>query len=208
VERRVAKSVALLTIEVLLVLVLSRVAPAQDWESLRDATKSLRSLKARFIQKKDLKILSEPLVSEGRLYYRATGSLRWEYIAPLKSTMILSKGAIQLYTFSEGTWRREPAQAIEARRMVLSEIGQWLQGRFEETGTFTASYSPGPPVQVTLMPREGLKGFLTRIELIFSDRPGVIHYVEIIEPGKNRTKIEFIDVEINPSLPDEIFEKP
>jgi hypothetical protein len=92
--------------------------------------------------------------------------------------------------------------------MVLFEISRWFQGRFDESKVFRNLYSPGPPARVILVPREGIDRFIQRIEIVLSARPGVIDRVEIEEPGGSRTSIEFRNVEINSSLPSEIFEKP
>ena len=100
------------------------------------------------------------------------------------------------------------AQAVEAKRMVLTEISQWFQGRFDESKAFNHLYSAGPPVRVILVPGEGINKFINRIEIVLSARPGVIDRVEIEEPGGSRTLIEFKNVEINSSFPSEVFEKP
>jgi hypothetical protein len=122
---------------------------------------------------------------------------------------MLQKGdTLQLYHFSEGAWKPEATQAVESRRMVLAEISQWFQGRFNESKAFTNSYFPGPPARVILTPKEGINRFIQRIEIVLSTRPGVIDRVEVEEPGGSRTSMEFKNVEINPSLPSEIFEKP
>jgi outer membrane lipoprotein-sorting protein len=59
-----------------------------------------------------------------------------------------------------------------------------------------------------LIPREEFKRFLNRIELIFSERPGIIRAVEMIESQQARTRIEFTNLEINADLPAGVFEKP
>ena len=92
--------------------------------------------------------------------------------------------------------------------MVLFEISRWFQGRFDESKVFRNLYSPGPPVRVTLVPKEGIDKFIQRIEIVLSSRPGVIERVEIEEPEGSRTSIEFRNVEINSSFSPEVFEKP
>jgi outer membrane lipoprotein-sorting protein len=182
--------------------------PSQEWTSLKEASRDIRSVKAEFLQKRYLQILTEPLRSEGRFFFYASGSLRWEYLSPLRSVMLQKGDTIRSYHFSEGVWKPEMSQAVESRRMVLAEINQWLQGRFDESKAFTHLYSPGPPVRVILAPREGINRFIHRIEIVLSARPGVIDRVEIEEPGGSRTSIEFRNVQINSSLPSGIFEKP
>jgi len=99
-------------------------------------------------------------------------------------------------------------QAVEARRMVLAEMSQWFQGRFEESKIFSHVYSPGPPGRILLAPKQGINRFILGIEIVLSERPGVIDRVEIVEPGGSATWIEFRNVEINSNLPSEIFDKP
>jgi len=186
----------------------AEMAPAQDLTSLKEAFRNIRSVKAEFLQKRSLPILTKPLLSEGKLFFSMPDSLRWEYLTPIRSVMLQKGNTIQIYNFSEGVWKPEMAQAIESRRMVLAEISHWVQGRFDESKAFKHLYSPGPPARVTLVPGEGINRFINRIEIVLSVRPGVIDRVELEEPGGSRTSIEFKNVEINSSLPSEVFEKP
>jgi len=199
-----------LFLSVLVTMGLLSTAPAlpQDWTSLKEASRSIRSVKAEFLQKRYLQILTKPLLSEGKLFFCTPDSIRWEYLSPLRSVMLQKGNTVQVYNFSEGKWKPEMTQAIEARRMVLAEISQWFQGRFNESKAFKHVYSPGPPARVILVPGEGIDRFIQRIEIVLSVRPGVIDRVEIEESGGSRTSIEFRKVEINSNLSSEVFEKP
>jgi len=186
----------------------AEMALAQDLTSLKEAFRNIRSVKAEFLQKRSLTILTKPLLSEGKLFLSTPDSLRWEYLSPLRSVMLRKGNKIQIYNFSDGFWKPEMAQAAESRRMVLLEISLWFQGRFDESKAFKHSYFPGPPEHVILVSGEGINKFINRIEIILSVRPGVIDRVEIEEPGGSRTSIEFKNVELNSSLSSEVFEKP
>jgi outer membrane lipoprotein-sorting protein len=202
------KKFLFLKVVVATVLLSAAAVPAQDWTSLREASKNIRSVKAEFLQKRYLQILTKPLLSEGKLFLYAPDFLRWEYLSPLRSVMLQKGNTIQVYNFSEGMWKPEMTQAVESRRMVLEEISRWFQGRFDESKTFKHLYSPGPPARIILVPREGINRFIQRIEIVPSVRPGVIDRVEIEEPGGSRTSIEFKNVEINSSISPGVFEKP
>ncbi|HUL29605.1 MAG TPA: outer membrane lipoprotein carrier protein LolA [Thermodesulfobacteriota bacterium] len=197
-----------LTILVATGLFFAKTAPAQDSTSLKEVFRNVRSVKAEFLQKRYLQILTKPLLSEGKFFFHAPDSLRWEYLHPLRSVVLQKGGTIQIYNFFGGVWKPEIAQAVESRRMVFAEISQWLQGRFDESKVFKYLYSPGPPARITLIPGEGVNKFINRIEIVLSERPGVLDRVEIEEPGGSRTSIEFKNVEINSAFPSEVFEKP
>jgi len=202
------KRFVFVTVPIILVLFSAVAGSPQDWAALREASKNIRSVKGEFLQKRYLPILTQPLLSEGRFFFDVSGSLRWEYLRPLQSVMLQKGDTVRLYHFSEGKWKPEMTPAVEARRMVLAEIGRWFQGRFDESKAFTNAYLPGPPARVILTPKEGINRFILRVEIILSARPGVIDRVEVEEPGGSRTSIEFRKVEINPTLPPEVFEKP
>jgi hypothetical protein len=92
--------------------------------------------------------------------------------------------------------------------MVLAEMSQWFQGRFEESRVFKPSYSQGPPGRILLIPGEGVNKFILGIEIVLSDRPGVIDRVEMTEPGGSSTRITFRNVEINAGLDSKVFDEP
>ena len=202
------KKIFFIIIFVTISLIWASIGSSQDWTSLKDSFRDIRSVKGEFIQKRSLTILTKPLLSEGRFFFTAPDSLRWEYLSPLRSVMLQKGDALKLYHFSEGKWKPEMTQAVEARRMVLAEISQWFQGRFDESKAFKQAYSAGPPGRVTLVPGEGINKFINRIEIVLSARPGVIDRVEVEEPGGSRTSIEFKNVEINFTFSSEVFEKP
>ena len=180
----------------------------QDWASVKESFRSIRSVKAEFLQERHLQILKDPLVSQGRFFYLASGALRWEYLSPLQSVMLQRGDSVRLYHFSDGAWKQDLAQGVEARRMVLAELSHWLQGRFEESKIFSHVYSPSPSRRILLTPKEGINRFILGIEIVLSDKPGVIDWVEIAEPGGSALRIVFRNVEINSSLPSELFDKP
>jgi outer membrane lipoprotein-sorting protein len=181
---------------------------SQDWVSLKESFRNIQSVKAEFVQERHLQILKAPLVSQGRFFYLSSGSLRWEYLSPIRSVMLQKGDNVRLYHFSEGAWKQDMTQGVEARRMVLAEMSQWLQGRFEESKVFSHAYSPGPPGRVLLTPREGISKFILGIEIVLSDRAGVIDRVEMTEPGGAATRILFRNVELNSSPGPEIFDTP
>jgi len=202
------KKFLIFAVFVTMILLSAREAAPQDWAFVKEAYRNIRSVKADFLQKRFLQILTKPLISEGKLFFNIPDSLRWEYLSPLRNVMLQKGNTIQVYNFIEGKWKPEMTQAVEARRMVLAEISQWFQGRFNESKTFKQDYSPGPPARITMVPGEGINKFINRIEIVLSKRPGVIDRVEIEEPGGSRTLIEFRNVEINSSFSPEVFEKP
>jgi outer membrane lipoprotein carrier protein len=180
----------------------------QNLESLKEISAKIQSIKADFIQKRSLPILTKPLLSEGKFYFSAPDSLRWEYLGPVRSVMLQKGKALKLYHYSEGRWKPELTPAVESIRMVLSEISLWFQGHFDESKSFEARFLPGPPKHIALIPKRGIDKFVQRIEIFLSEKPGLIDRVEMEEPDGSRTVMEFKKSELNTKIPPGIFENP
>ncbi len=180
---------------------------ADDFEELRKSAQNIKTLSADFIQEKHLKILAKPIISKGRLYFKAPRSIRWEYLAPMKSLTLMTKGGAQVYIWSEGKWVLDKTPN-DARGIVMDEISNWFTGRFHENPAFTHTYKPGPPPSVILTPKEGVKNFISQIALRFSKTTGLVETVEIIETQDNRTRVTFKNEALNADLHENLFEKP
>jgi outer membrane lipoprotein-sorting protein len=180
---------------------------ADDFEQFKKNARAIKTLSCDFVQEKHLKILAKPILSKGRLYFKAPRSVRWEYLAPMKSLTLMSKGSARVFLQSEGRWVLDKAQG-EARGIVMDEINNWFTGRFEENPAFRHTYRPQPAPAVILTPKEGMKNFIARIVLTISGTTGLVEAVEIIENNDNRTKITFKNEKLNAEIPELLFEKP
>lgn len=179
---------------------------SDSWERIRRESAGIRSVAAPFTQKKRMKILAGPLVSEGRFYFQGPDSLRWEYTAPVRSILLMNRGTVRRYVFSGGEWLEESGERLQGMGVVMQEIGRWLHGRFDENQAFAATLVGGSPARIILRPREqSFARMVQRIELTLSPRPGVIRSIAIIESEDTVTLLEFRDVKINQELPAALF---
>ena len=180
---------------------------SDSWDGIRRESAGIRSVAAPFTQIKQMKILARPLVSEGRFYFQSPDSLRWEYTAPVRSILLMHRGAVRRYVFSGSGWLEESGERLQGMSMVMQEIGQWLHGRFDENQAFAATLVGGSPARVILRPREpSFARMIRRIELTLSPRSGVIQSIAIVESEDTVTLLEFRDVKINQTLPDALFQ--
>ena len=171
---------------------------ADSWQDMRDAFSKVTSIKTNFVQQKKMKILSRPIVSKGRFFYRAPGDLRWEYDSPIRSVLLLNEGNVERFTWRDGKYSRDAGGSLEGLRFVLQDISGWLAGDFVSSTTFTAELKHGSPDRIVLSPRdESFTKFIQRVELTLAPTPGVLRSVEIVESQENSTYIEFQNVETN-----------
>ncbi len=181
-----------------------------SWETIQKESEKLTSVSARFTQSKNMRILSKPLVSTGRFYFKAPDSVRWEYEAPVKSILLMHDGSIKRYTQGVQGLTEDAGAALQSMNVVLQEIALWSKGRFTESPSFAAVLKVGDGPIILLTPRdEGLAKIITGIEIALApDRPGVISTITIREGEGGTTVFQFSDVQINAALADSVFRSP
>jgi outer membrane lipoprotein-sorting protein len=178
-----------------------------EFEKLRQESVKIKTLQADFIQKKSMKILSKPLVSEGRFYFIVPDSFRWEYFKPLKSIVIAHKNATRRYIHADGKMVEDKTGGAQAMRIVLNEVAGWMNGRFDQNPSFKASISKAGNTKITLTPVEkSMADFIKKIEITLSPKEGVVKSVKIFEGADNYTQINFNNVKINEAISPTVFQ--
>jgi len=177
---------------------------ADSWEAIRSAAAGITTVQSPFTQEKHLSMLAAPLISKGRLVYRRPGSLRWEYLTPIPSVLLMHDGALRRYQQIDGRWNEDTAGSVSAMPVVAEEITRWLNGEFEGNPYFTAALIPGS--RVTLTPKEpSMARIISQIVLELGYRPGVITAVTIHESPTSYTRIVFDRPLINAPVDDALF---
>jgi len=179
------------------------------WADTLDGVKrdlaDIKSLSCDFRQKKTTPLLAKPLVSEGRMYFQAPSSIKWEYTKPFRDVLVLDKGKSLHYSIDEGGTKKVIEDNSPARTVIFEEIAGWLQGNFESRN-FKAVLKQGKPRLIVLTPKaKGVSSFVTKIDLALSDRPGIIDYIKIHEKENASTVLEFRNIELNGKIDAAIF---
>jgi outer membrane lipoprotein-sorting protein len=161
-------------------------------------------VRAEFVQEKHMKILARPLVSSGVFYYQAPASLRWEYWAPLRNSLLMDAERMERWVETDGHLTKDAGANLQAMQIVMEQIAQWLDGRFDENPMFAASLDPGRVI--VLVPRErSFARMIQRIAVRLSERAGVIDTVTIFEADASYTQLAFKNVVLNQPIDVSVF---
>lgn len=195
-----------LVLLILLMLVPASVR-ADNFERLRRDSSRISTISADFVQKKFMKILSKPLVSEGKFYYTAPDSIRWEYSQPIKSVVISDKGNTKRYIASGGKMVEDKTGGAQAMKIVLDEVAGWMSGKFTSNPSFTATLKEGSNTQITLTPvGKSMAGMIEKIEITVARKDASIKSVRIVESATAETRIDFQHVVINQEIQPSVFQ--
>lgn len=177
---------------------------AETFDDVKRELGRIKSLEAQFVQKKTTPILAKPLVSEGRMYFQAPASMRWEYTNPFKDVLLVNQGKTVHYSIDKNGNKTVDSGSM-SRGMVFQEITNWMKGNFESKH-FKASLKQGNPKLIVLVPREkSIAEFIRKIEMSLSDKPGIMNSIKIYEKENTVTLLEFKNAELNKKIDEAVF---
>jgi outer membrane lipoprotein-sorting protein len=177
-----------------------------SWDSIQAAADGVKTVQADFTQEKHLPILKKPLLSTGRFAYQSPGNLRWEYLQPVRSILLMYRGETQRFLESEGRLVPDRSAGLQAMSVVMDEITAWLQGRFDDNPMFAAELAADGKILLTPT-AQGMAKLIHRIELQLADRPGAIDTVTIYEDKAAFTRLIFRNLRLNSKLSDALFQE-
>jgi outer membrane lipoprotein-sorting protein len=191
----------------LLLTAQNAVAAEAHFEKLRLESAKIKTMQADFTQKKFMKILSRPLVSEGRFYYDAPDAFRWEYMTPLRSIVISRSNKTRRFIYSDGKMVEDKSGGAQGMQIVLNDVSGWISGRFDQNPSFNASITEGVNTTITLTPAgKNMAGFIQKIEIVLSPKTATVQSVKIIEDANTFTHIEFHNVQTNKIINPAVFQ--
>lgn len=182
-------------------------AAETNFEKLRLESAKLKTLQADFTQKKFMKILSKPLISEGRFYYSAPDSFRWEYMTPLRSLVLARNNKTRRFIYSDGKMVEDKTGGAQAMTIVLHDVSDWISGKFDQNPSFRAAITEGVHTTITLTPVEKkMTGFIQKIEIVLSLGTATVKSVKIVEDANTFTQIDFHNVQTNKIINPDVFQ--
>jgi len=164
----------------------------------------LHSIQADFTQETHLKILIKPLTSHGTFAFQAPESLRWEYLAPLRSIMLMHNGKMEKLIEKDGHMAQENGMSPGSLQVVLPQIGKWLDGRFSDDPVFKTEQT-GKRTIILTPKDQGLRSVISSIELHLGEQHGVMESVTIFEGPGAYTKLTFSHIILNRNIPKSTF---
>ena len=180
---------------------------------LRESRAPYHTVAVRFTQTKRLAILDVTLKSEGMIFFRRPGLIRYEIVSPARSLLIHDGKRARCYAFTEGRWELLRSPGATAVGRVLRQIGHWIQGDFDtDQKMFDLSVLPWEDGAgcIRLTPRsEGLAEYIQGVHIYVDDGPDYqVRRVVIHESEVDTTELLFRRERRNKPIPEGTFVSP
>ena len=174
-------------------------------EKFAAASRQTQSIKADFVQEKNLSLLTEKITSKGKFWFKKDKLVRMEYNQPFQYLLVINNNTVLV---KDGQKENKiSAKSNKLFQQINRMMVDCVQGTalsnpdftitvFENTGSCLIELSP-----VT----KGMKDYFKNINIIVAKKDYSVNKLEMYEQSGDNTIINFINKELNVAIPDALF---
>ena len=169
------------------------------FDKIVTATRSIKSMTSDFTETKHLKMLSEDVVTAGKLWYKSPSWMRWEYDSS-NYGVLNPKGA---YMVKDGQRNGALSRGFGQTGKMVTSL---MSGLSQDLKDYSVSYSKsGNSLTVTAVPvSPRMKGVVDRVVMIFDIPSSTIKSFEI-RSSSGFTHIDFNNLKKDAEVDMQLF---
>jgi len=175
-------------------------------EKITAASKNMKTLVCNFTQTRQMTILSEQIVSHGKMYYSNDNRLRWEYSDPFNALIINGKRMGMLN--DKGKTAVSGAMAYLFKGISDVMVNGISGKNLTDKKRFDIEiFINKNDCNVILTPKQAqMKKAFSQITIIFSTKDYLAKKVIMNEANGNCTTIELTDKQLNTDIDGNLFD--
>ena len=175
-------------------------------DEIQRASEQVSSFTSDFVQEKHLALFSEPVVFSGRITVARPDRLRWEFVSPIASLLILN-GNIGIRCKEAGKPVQFNLQSDPVMRGAAEQLWLWFSGDYEKLKSLYSLQKTGENTLAVKPLTSSVSQVIGAVTIQFDGATKQPEVVEIDETGGDYTRIIFTSYQRNPALPDALFQK-
>lgn len=168
-------------------------------------SKKIQTIKSNFIQEKNLSVLSEKILSEGKFYFKRSNRVRIEYQKPFQYLLIMNGDQILIREHEKENKMNVKSNKLfqQVNRIVVDCV----QGTILDNKDFTVRVFQNESAWLLEMTPAGkaLKEFFQTVVVYADKKDYSISTIDMREPSGDNTLIRFTQKELNATVSDDLF---
>ena len=186
---------------------LSETQSQEIMTTLTEAAASMQTMQCRFVQEKTSSMLTEPSVSEGKMYFSSPDRLRWEYLTPYPFALVVN--GEQIVKVTDGKAEVLDSNSGRMYQGITSMIMGSASGKklFDASAFDVLLYDDGVFWKAEMTPkRRDMKRMFSQLVFRFDKKTNGISRVEFVGSNGDVTLIRFEDIRLNEKIGEERFQ--
>lgn len=170
------------------------------------ASQKTTSIKADFVQDKNLAMLSEKITSKGNFWFKKDSRVRMQYNHPFTYLMILNKDKV--YVKDGQKESRVSTKSNKMFQQINKIMIDCMQGTtLDNTDFKTRVFENKNSALVELTPvTKGMKEMFRSINVIVDKKDFSVTSIQMQELSGDNTIMRFTNKELNANIPDNLFD--
>lgn len=174
-------------------------------EIFTSTAKNTLTIKSDFVQEKDLSMLSEKIISKGKFWFKKDNRVRMEYTEPFQYLMIINQNNIyirdgqkenKISTRSNKLFQQINKIIVDCIQGTVLNNQEYKINVFENNQSFLIELTPSA---------KALKEFFKNINIFVAKKDYSVNKLELHEQSGDKTIINYLNKELNTTLPDALF---
>ncbi|MCH3923872.1 MAG: outer membrane lipoprotein carrier protein LolA [Bacteroidales bacterium] len=167
---------------------------------------SIKTMQCDFIQVKTLPMLNNKMVSKGKMYYKNSSLLRWEYLSPYTYIFIMNGNNVYIKSAKKKSVIDVNKNRVfqEITKMIMNSVtGKCLVNSadfkvqmFEKGDVWLAKLTPI---------KKQMKQMFQTITIYFNEDKSMVTNIEMVEKKGDKTTISLKNAKINKPLNENVF---
>jgi outer membrane lipoprotein carrier protein len=174
-----------------------------------DATqRATRTLTATFTERKSLRLLAKPVLSQGNFFFSKPGRIKWEYTEPEPRVFLITEDHYLAYYPARKKAEEVPLSKFAGRRVFrVFGIGQTAEDLSKFFEISLADPGPEPRAHLLILTprRQRVKDRLEVVRFWVDAESFLPRRLEYVESDGDSTTLTFHDIRINPEIADARF---
>ncbi len=169
------------------------------------AAQKMQTIKADFLQEKNLSLLSEKISSKGKFLFKKNNLVRMEYTEPFQYLVIINNNNVfvkdgqkenRISTKSNKLFQQINRMMVDCVQGTALSNPDFKVVVFENAAGYLIELSPVA---------KGMKDYFKNIHIILSKKDYTVSKLEMYEQSGDNTLISFLNKEMNASIADALF---
>ena len=169
------------------------------------AAQKTNSIKADFVQEKNLSLLSEKITSKGKFWFKKDNLVRMEYNQPFQYLVVINKNNVlvkdgdkenKISAKSNKLFQQINRMMVDCVQGTALSNPDFKVAVFENAGNWLVELSPIV---------KGMKDYFKNINIVLAKKDYSVNRLEMFEQSGDNTIISFTNKELNASIADALF---
>ena len=174
-------------------------------KKIAEIGRTTASIKANFVQEKNLTMLSEKIISKGTFLFEKENKVRLEYRQPFKYLLVINDGKILIKDDAKSTQMDMHKNKIfqEVNNIIISCVNG---SAMSSTNFEVKMLESDSQLKLEMKPiTKGLKEFFSNICIIIDKSDYSVARIEMNEVSGDNTIINFSNKELNGKIDEKLF---